>query len=144
MRLWATKKTELQKKLSTRRSFGLAANSLYVAVRRRLCDDIVAGKPIAGKGADYDYMIDDQGGRKMNKKLIGVMIAAILFASGTYAFTNGGGKSGAAPGQAKAIANCVANIAKQNANGQTGANTGSANDKKQLDTAVTNCDHFWN
>ena len=80
---------------------------------------------------------------KMNKMLIGVMSAAILFASGTYAFTNGGGKSGAAPGQAKAFANCIANINKQNANGQTGASNGNPNDKKQLDTAVANCDHFW-
>lgn len=82
----------------------------------------------------------------MNKKLIGVISAAIVFASAglAYGFAQpGAGKSGAAPGQAKAIANCVANIAKQNGNGQTGANTGSANDTKQLDTAVTNCDHFW-
>jgi uncharacterized protein YxeA len=39
--------------------------------------------------------------------------------------------------------NCSEDIAKQNANGQTGTNTGSANDEKQLDSAVTNCDHFW-
>ena len=80
----------------------------------------------------------------MNKKLIGVMSVAILFAGGTYATSNGGGNSANAPGQANAIANCTANINKQNANGQTGANTGSANDKKQSGTAVTNCDHFWN
>lgn len=80
---------------------------------------------------------------KMNKKLIGVMSAAILFASGTYAFSNGGGNSAAAPGQAKAIANCTDNINKQNANGQTGSSNGNPNDKKQINTAVTNCDHFW-
>ncbi len=80
---------------------------------------------------------------KMNKTLIGVMSAAILFASGTYAFSNGGGQSATAPGQAKAIANCGAVIGKQNANGQTGSSNGNTNDKKQLNTAVTNCDHFW-
>jgi hypothetical protein len=44
----------------------------------------------------------------------------------------------------QAAANCSEVIAKQDAKGQTGSNTGSANDKKQLPTAVTNCDHFWN
>ena len=43
----------------------------------------------------------------------------------------------------KALANCVENIAKQNANGQTGSETGSPNDDKLAPTAVTNCDHFW-
>jgi hypothetical protein len=55
----------------------------------------------------------------------------------------GAGNSGNAPGQANSQANCSENIGKQNVNGQTGANTGSANDEKQLDTAITNCDHFW-
>lgn len=71
---------------------------------------------------------------------LSVSVAGAGFA---VAFTNGGGNSANAPGQANAVANCLDNIAKQNANGQTGANTGSANDKKQLNTAVTNCDHFW-
>lgn len=43
-----------------------------------------------------------------------------------------------------AVANCFENIAKQNANGQTGDANGNANDSKQGATAVTNCDHFWN
>jgi len=60
-----------------------------------------------------------------------------------FAASNGSGKSNQAPGQVVAIANCYANIIKQTANGQTGAKTGSGKDKKQLDTAVTNCDHFW-
>ena len=46
-------------------------------------------------------------------------------------------------GNPNATANCDRVIGKQNANGQTGSNTGSPNDEKQLDTAVTNCDHFW-
>ena len=80
----------------------------------------------------------------MNKKLIAIISAAmVMFAGGTYAFTNGGGNSVNAPGQANAVANCFANIDKQNANGQTGASNGNPNDAKQLDTAVANCDHFW-
>ncbi len=78
----------------------------------------------------------------MNKKLIA--IASLVIVSATaFAFSNGGGNSANAPGQAQAIANCIDTINKQNANGQTGSNTGSANDSKQLNTAVTNCDHFW-
>jgi hypothetical protein len=55
----------------------------------------------------------------------------------------GSGSSGSAPGQAEAVPNCLETIAEQIANGQTGSATGSANDEKQLPTAVTNCDHFW-
>ena len=76
---------------------------------------------------------------------VGTAVAALALSAGPalgYA-QPGAGNSGSAPGQAKARANCVENILKQNANGQTGSNTGSANDKKQLATAVTNCDHFW-
>ena len=43
----------------------------------------------------------------------------------------------------RAVENCVANIANQNGNGQTGANTGNDKDPKQNSTAVTNCDHYW-
>lgn len=46
-------------------------------------------------------------------------------------------------GEAKAGANCTAVADRQDANGQTGSDTGSDNDEKQLPTAVTNCDHFW-
>ena len=55
----------------------------------------------------------------------------------------GGGPALAGPGNPQAAANCQRVIAKQNQKGQTGAQTGSPNDKKQADTAVTNCDHFW-
>jgi len=79
-----------------------------------------------------------------NIALVSGALALSLAGAGlAVAFSNGGGNSGAAPGQANAQANCGDNIGKQNANGQTGANTGSANDTKQLNTAVTNCDHFW-
>ena len=81
------------------------------------------------------------------KKLTSVLFMtafAISFGnSAAFAVSNGGGNSANAPGQQNALENCVRNIINQNANGQTGANTGSSNDKKQLPTAVTNCDHFW-
>ncbi len=86
---------------------------------------------------------------KMNKKLIGIVSAAIVFASAglAYGFAQAGaGNSANAPGQANAIANCLGPdgvVAKQNAGGQIGTKNGNANDKKQLATAVTNCDHFW-
>ncbi len=81
------------------------------------------------------------------KKLVAASAVAgtLAIAGGApaLAFTNGGGNSGNAPGQQKAIENCFENIQKQTANGQTGAETGSENDSKQAFTAVTNCDHFW-
>ncbi len=84
----------------------------------------------------------------MKKKIVaavGTAVTALALSAGPalgYA-QPGAGKSGSAPGQANAVANCIENILKQNANGQTGSETGSANDEKQLPTAVTNCDHFW-
>jgi hypothetical protein len=77
--------------------------------------------------------------------LSSILLAAVLaFPIPTaLAASNGAGKSDQAPGQAVALANCVANILKQNAKGQTGAKNGNSNDKKQQDTAVTNCDHYW-
>jgi hypothetical protein len=78
------------------------------------------------------------------KKWILTIGAVVSLAFGAAAITNGGGNSANAPGQVNAAANCGNNIAKQFANGQTGANTGSGNDSKQLNTSVTNCDHFWN
>jgi len=76
---------------------------------------------------------------------IAAVTMSLLFGGGsTLAFSNGGGNSADAPGQANARANCSEVIFKQNANGQTGAQTGSANDSKQPDTAVTNCDGFFN
>ncbi len=66
-------------------------------------------------------------------------LTAVVLAVGpasAAAFTGGGGQSGSAPGQAHAIENCIENILKQNANGQTGSLTGSPNDEKLLSTAV--------
>jgi hypothetical protein len=80
-------------------------------------------------------------------KLLFVTVLAMLLLTlgvGSALASAPGNTPGAnAPGQANARQNCSANINKQNANGQTGSNTGSANDEKQLNTAVTNCDHFW-
>ena len=90
----------------------------------------------------------------MLKRLVGIFAGGLLLVAvavpalgggSALAFSNGGGNSGSAPGQANAIANCVDAIANQNANGQTGLNTGNNDhDNKTLNTAVTDCDHFWN
>lgn len=74
-----------------------------------------------------------------------VCLGLMLSVSGP-AFADKGGvpNANAANGQANASQNCSENIVKQDANGQTGANTGSANDSKQDNTAVTNCDGYWN
>ena len=80
----------------------------------------------------------------MKKAIVTLLLIVVSCAGIATAFSNGGGNSAAAPGQVKAIENCIANIVKQNAAGQTGVLTGSASDSKQLNTAVTNCDNFWN
>ncbi len=89
----------------------------------------------------------------MRKRLVGLFVGGLLLVAVTVpalgggsalAFSNGGGNSSSAPGQANAIQNCIDNIVKQNANGQTGSATGNNDhDNKTLNTAVTNCDHFW-
>lgn len=73
------------------------------------------------------------------KKTIALALTALMATSTTgFAYSNNANEN-AASGQEKAMANCRAVIVKQNANGQTG----SENDPKQLNTAVTNCDKFW-
>ena len=89
----------------------------------------------------------------MLKRLVGIFAGGLLLmavavpamgGSGAEAFSNGGGNSGSAPGQANAIANCVDVLVNQDANGQTGSDTGNNDhDGKTLNEAVTNCDHFW-
>ena len=76
-------------------------------------------------------------------KTIMLLSAATLIAGAGLAFAFSNNPNGDGQGQANAIANCFDTIIKQNGNGQTGDATGSANDPKQLPTAVTNCDHFW-
>lgn len=75
----------------------------------------------------------------MIKTIVAVVCLGLALSVAAPAFADKGGVK-----NEHAVANCQANIAKQDANGQTGANTGSANDSKQADTAVTNCDGFWN
>lgn len=80
------------------------------------------------------------------KGLSSILLATALAfptSGAVLAASNGGGKSDLAPGQVVAQTNCIENILKQIAKGQTGTKNGNGNDKKQLDTAVTNCDHFW-
>jgi hypothetical protein len=84
----------------------------------------------------------------MRRILLVLAVGAIMVLSSvSYAFAyanpDNNGNAGNAPGQQQAVGNCGQNIQKQNANGQTGSQTGSPNDEKQLNTAVTNCDHFW-
>jgi len=75
--------------------------------------------------------------------LVAVTVPA-LGGGSALAFSNNANPN-AADGQANAIANCADNILKQNANGQTGSATGNNDhDNKTLNTAVTDCDHFWN
>ncbi|MBA8910699.1 MULTISPECIES: hypothetical protein [Aminobacter] len=81
--------------------------------------------------------------KKLTNTLLATALALSMGSTFALAFNADDTNPNNDQGQAKAIANCVDNIAKQNANGQTGSNTGSANDKKQLNTAVTNCDQFW-
>ncbi len=79
----------------------------------------------------------------MRKFLTLVSAVALMTAvsSSAWAFAQpGAGKSAAAPGQAKAIANCSKAI------GQTppGDKNSNPNDAKQGSFTVTNCDHFFN
>lgn len=76
--------------------------------------------------------------------LLVLLAGATLVPPAAAAATNGGGKSEDTPGQPIADERCDSTIARQGfyAGGQTGAQTGSAQDSKQFSTAVANCDHF--
>ncbi|MYM54088.1 hypothetical protein [Thalassovita mangrovi] len=78
----------------------------------------------------------------MKKTIVLALSALMATSSMGFAYSTNANEN-AANGQEKAMANCRAVIIKQNANGQTGSETGSENDSKQLPTAVTNCDKFW-
>jgi hypothetical protein len=78
----------------------------------------------------------------MKKRALGI-VAASAFAIAAIgapaaAFTNGGGNSADAPGQANAFENCLAVLAKQYEKGVIPGNGAHAGD------AATNCDHYWN
>ena len=71
---------------------------------------------------------------------VAALTMSLLFGTGdALAFTNGGGNSGSAPGQANAIANCFDNIAKQ-----TDKGVSAGGGPKEGVPAPTNCDHFFN
>ena len=72
--------------------------------------------------------------------IIAVPLMAASFATPAYGYANPGaaGRAATAPGQVQAFGNCIDVIARQEANGQTRfSNTLGS------ETAVTNCDHFW-
>jgi len=74
-----------------------------------------------------------------------VTAAAVLaFATTALAVSGGGGKSGTAPGQARAAANCgigAANVGTIDRQVAAGIQAGGG--PKSVDVAPTNCDHFW-
>jgi hypothetical protein len=75
----------------------------------------------------------------MKRILSVIMVAALMVAMLSVGAGSAFAKS------AQSIENCFENIAKQNARGQTGAETGDQGpeDDKLAPTAVTNCDQFW-
>jgi hypothetical protein len=77
--------------------------------------------------------------------LVLVTAAAVLaFATTALAVSGGGGKSGTAPGQARAAANCgigAANVGTIDRQVAAGIQAGGG--PKSVDVAPTNCDHFW-
>ena len=86
----------------------------------------------------------------MRKRIVAALVGGLLLLAlavpalgggSAEAFSNGGGESSSAPGQANAIANCFAVIASDQPDGDETGN--DAHDGKTLGTAVTNCDHFW-
>lgn len=64
--------------------------------------------------------------------------AALAAPSGALAFSNGGGSSGSAPGQAIATSHCTAAFLKQDAAGLT-----AGGGPKAIATGPLNCDHYW-
>jgi hypothetical protein len=74
---------------------------------------------------------------------LALLTAVAVPGASAFAAAPVGGNGASAPGQANASENCRENVARQTANGQIGTETGSDHDKKQAQTAVTNCDHAW-
>lgn len=71
-------------------------------------------------------------------------LAAGLIVTSAPAQSNGGGKSGDAPGQARAAANCVNVYAVLQADLVAGGGPKSALvESLGTTTGPTNCDHFW-
>ena len=72
------------------------------------------------------------------KRILSVLLVAALMVA---MLSVGAGSAFARSSQA--VENCGENVGKQYDRGQTGSQTGSANDKKQDNSAVTNCDQGW-
>lgn len=71
-------------------------------------------------------------------------VAMLVFASAALGVSGGGGKSGTAPGQARAAANC--GIGPENLgtiDRQVAAEIQAGGGPKSVDFGPTNCDHFW-
>jgi hypothetical protein len=64
---------------------------------------------------------------------VALILAAMMLAMAMPAFAK----------SAQSRANCIDNLEKQLARGQTGPETGSRNDEKQRQDAVANCDQVW-
>ncbi len=86
----------------------------------------------------------------MRKKVLtAVGLVAVALALGTGPASGigqpGAGNSESAPGRAKASENCSNVIDRQDSPQKNlwGSETGSANDEKQANRSVTNCDHYW-
>ena len=80
----------------------------------------------------------------MKTKLFAILSSVLMICGLTTVYAiHQGGNAANAPGAAQAIENCNAVINAQNAGGLTGAAVGNPNDNHTIDTAVTNCDHFW-
>jgi hypothetical protein len=63
---------------------------------------------------------------------------ALAIPAGAAAFSNGGGSSGSAPGQATAKANCHDAYVTQSTGGVQ-----SGGGPKSAETGPLNCDHYW-
>ena len=72
------------------------------------------------------------------KRILSVLLVAALMVA---MLSVGAGSAFARNFQA--VENCGENVGKQYLRGQTGSQTGSATDKKQDNSAVTNCDQGW-
>jgi hypothetical protein len=84
----------------------------------------------------------------MRKALVPALAALVLALTPAAALaqTNGGGKSGDAPGQARAAENCMHVWSEVQADLVAGGGPKSEpveSDEGPFTTGPTNCDHFW-
>jgi len=84
--------------------------------------------------------------RRFATAVIAAALASAVVAPSALAI-GGGGQSGDAPGQARALENCISTINRQDAKGG-GPGDGNSGSKpaaaaEPFAPSVTNCDHFW-